>query len=64
MFLAFFALLMFCGVVGVFCWLALRRVLDHMRRNPEAARLISQNVIAPLLMGKESQPEETSPKEQ
>jgi uncharacterized membrane protein len=59
MVLAFLALLMFCGVVGVVCWLALSRILDHMRRNPEAAKLISEHIITPILMGKEPQPEET-----
>ena len=60
MVLAFLALLMFCGVVGVVCWLALSRVLNHMRRNPEAAKLISEHVIAPLLMGKQPEDEEMS----
>lgn len=54
---AFFALVMFCGVVGVVCWLLVQRVRDHMRQNPEAAKLFSEHVITPLLMGKKKDEE-------
>jgi hypothetical protein len=52
MFLAFMFLLMICGALGVLIWLAVRRVIRHMQDCPEAARLISEHVITPLLTGK------------
>lgn len=52
MFLAFFTLLMLNGVIGVLAWLAWNRVTEHMRADPEAARLVAEHVIAPLLTGK------------
>lgn len=61
MVLAFLVLLMFCGAVGVVCWLALSRLRDHMRRNPEAAKLISEHVIAPLLTGGKEPEAENKP---
>ena len=51
MFLAFFFLLMFCGVVAFMAWVAWQRVTAHMRANPEAARLVAEHIIAPLLTG-------------
>lgn len=57
MFLAFFALLMLCGGVGVLCWLVLKRVTEHMADNPEAADLVARHVIAPLLTGKKEKKE-------
>lgn len=64
MVLAFLALVMFCGLVGVLFWLAFSRVRDHMRRHPEAAKLFSEHVITPLLMGKQPADDERSPEEQ
>lgn len=61
MVLAFLILLMLNGVVVVLIGLGFARVLNHMRQNPEAARLISEHVIAPLLMGKRSEEESMSP---
>lgn len=52
MFLAFFALLMLNGLIGVLAWLAWNRLTEHLRDNPEAAKLIAEHVIAPLLTGK------------
>jgi hypothetical protein len=58
MFFPFMLLLLFDGVVGVLVWLAWQRLTAHMRSNPEAARLIAEHVIAPLMTGeKESKPE-------
>jgi hypothetical protein len=53
MFLAFMALLLFCGGAGVLVWLGLRRLGNHMRENPEAAKLVAEHVLAPMLWGKE-----------
>jgi hypothetical protein len=62
MFFPFVCLLMFCGVVGVLVWLGWQRITAHMQQNPEAAKLVAEHVIAPLLMGGKK-PEE-SPKEE
>ena len=32
-------------------WQTFKRVVDHMRNNPEAAKLVAEHVIAPLLTG-------------
>lgn len=61
MFLAFMCLLFLCGGVGVVLWLGFRRLQAHMQKNPEAAKLVAEHVIAPLLMGKK---DEESPKEE
>lgn len=53
MFWAFMFLLMLDGTIGVVVWLGARTVLAHMRANPEAARLVSEHVIAPLLTGEQ-----------
>jgi hypothetical protein len=52
MFFAFFCLLMLCGGVGVLVWLAWQRMADHLRDNPEAAKLLAEHVIAPIMAGK------------
>lgn len=57
MFWLFLFHLMLDGAVGVVVWLGLRRVQAHMRANPEAARLIAEHVIAPILSGAEIKPE-------
>jgi hypothetical protein len=59
MFFAFFScLLMLNGAVGVLVWLAWQRVSTHMRNYPEAARLVAEHVLAPILTGqKEPKPE-------
>lgn len=51
MIFAFFGLLALNCCGGVLAWLMWRRVIAHMRRNPEAAKLIAEHVIAPLLTG-------------
>jgi hypothetical protein len=61
MFFAFFCLLMLDGVVGVLVWLAWQRVTTHMRNNPEAAKLVAEHVIAPLLAGKKEPKVESKP---
>jgi len=59
MWLCFMALLMLNGVMGVLAWLGWQRIAAHMRENPEAAKLVSEHVIAPLLSGcKTSRPKE------
>ena len=59
---AFLCLLMLCGAVGVVAWLAWQRLTTHMRSNPEAAKLVAEHVIAPLLMGPKKSEVEESPK--
>jgi hypothetical protein len=61
MFLAFFALVMLNGAIGILCWLAIQRVRDHMGRDPQAASLVAQHVIAPLLMRKKKLETEDGP---
>jgi hypothetical protein len=60
-FCAFFTLLMLCGGVGIVAWLLLQRVTDHMRVSPEAAKLIAEHVITPLLAGGEKPEPEDKP---
>jgi hypothetical protein len=52
MFFPFMILLLLDGAVGVMVYFAWRRVTEHLRNNPEAARLVAEHVIAPLLTGK------------
>jgi len=52
MVLMFILLFVFDIVIGVLAWLAWQRVNAHLRENPEAAKLIAEHVIAPLLTGK------------
>lgn len=61
MWLAFMLLLLLNGAIGVVVWLALRRVQAHMKANPEAAKLIAEHVIAPLLCGEEPKGEPPKP---
>ena len=61
MFIAFFCLLMLNGVVGVLAWLAWQRVSTHMRNDPEAARLVAEHIIAPLLTGRKEAEVESKP---
>ena len=59
---AFFCLLALCVAVGVFSWMALRKITTHMRKNPEAAKLVAEHILAALLQGEEKT--EESPKEE
>jgi uncharacterized protein YneF (UPF0154 family) len=43
------ALLVLAGL-GALVWFAWRRVSVHLKDNPEAAKLLAEHVIAPLLM--------------
>lgn len=52
MFLAFIILLLLNVILGAAAWICWSRVSAHMRADPEAARLIAEHVIAPLLYGK------------
>ena len=60
MFLAFFILLMMCGGIGVLVWLGWQRVAAHLKNHPEAARILAEHVITPLLVG-EKEPENKPP---
>lgn len=60
MFLAFVVLLMICAGIGVLVWLAWQKVTAHMRNHPEAAKLIAEHIIAPLLAGKPEETQETT----
>ena len=51
MVIMFLLLALFNGVIGVLVFLAVRRVVKHMRENPEASKLVAEHVIAPLLTG-------------
>jgi hypothetical protein len=53
----FILLFLFDVGVGVLAWLGWRRVSEHLRSNPEAARLVAEHVITPLLTGKNDKPE-------
>jgi len=53
MFCPFFFLFMLTGGVGVLAVFGWRLVTAHLRQNPEAAKLISEHVITPLLIGKQ-----------
>jgi hypothetical protein len=64
MFFAFFCLLMLCGVVSVLAWLSLQKITAHMRKNPAAAKLVAEHVIAPLLMGVKKTEDKESPKDE
>jgi hypothetical protein len=57
MVLMFILLFLFDVVVGVLVFLGWQRVTAHLRANPEAARLVAEHVIAPLLTGKTDKPE-------
>jgi len=58
MFCPFFFLLMLTGGVGALAFFGWRLVTGHLREHPEAAKLISEHVITPLLIGKqEAKPE-------
>ena len=61
MFFAFFCLLMLNGVVGVLAWLAWQRITKHMRNHPDAAKLVAEHVIAPLLTGQKEPKVESKP---
>jgi hypothetical protein len=60
-FVLFFLLLLLNGGVGVLVWLAWQRVSAHLRNNPEAARLVAEHVIAPLLTGHKEPKAERKP---
>lgn len=55
--LAFIALFMFDVAVGVLLWFGWQRVTAHLRANPEAAKLVAEHVITPLLTGEQAKTE-------
>lgn len=61
MYFAFFCLLMFNVMVGTLVFYCYLRITEHMRNNPEAARLVAEHVIAPLLTGRKEPKEEKEP---
>ena len=46
------ALLVLAGL-GALAWFGWQRVAAHLKSNPEAARLLAEHVITPLLVGKQ-----------
>lgn len=58
MVLAFFSLVILNGLAGVLVWLAWGRISEHLRNNPEAAKLLAEVVIASLLSGKKPEQKE------
>ena len=44
------------GGLGVLVWLGGRKVIRHLRQDPEGARLLVEHIVMPLL-GKEAKPE-------
>lgn len=61
MFFAFLTLLALDAGIGVLVWLGWRRVAAHLRKNPEAGKLLAQHVLAPMLFG-EDEKERPEPK--
>lgn len=57
MVLAFLSLVILNGLAGVLVWLAWGRISEHLRNNPEAAKLLAE-VIASLLSGKKPEQKE------
>jgi hypothetical protein len=55
---AFFSLLMLIGGVISLSYLGWRRVSSHLRANPEAAKLLVDHIVGPLLIGNKPQTEE------
>ena len=63
MVIMFLLLVLFNCAIGVLVFLAVRRVVKHMRENPEASKLVAEHVIAPLLTGLRSEKESEQQKE-
>jgi hypothetical protein len=61
MFFAFVLLLALTGALGFLLWTAWRRLSVHLRENPEAAKLIAEHVLAPVLFGKVKAAEKREP---
>jgi len=57
LFILLVVLLAIVGGVGVLVWIGLRRVSSHLQQNPEAAKLLAEHIVAPLLVGKPEMPE-------
>ena len=53
---------MIVGGIGLLVWFGWQRVSAHMRKHPDAAKLVAEHVIAPLLIGPKSQ--EPNPEDQ
>lgn len=51
---AFLLLFMICGSIGILAWLACRKIAAHLRKNPEAAKLLVEHVIVPIFKGDEA----------
>ena len=56
-FVLFVAALVVIGGIGVLVWFGGRRIARHLEVNPEAAKLLAEHVIMPLLVRKEAKPE-------
>ncbi len=42
---------------GALAWFGWRKISAHLKSNPEAARLLAEHVITPLLAGDKAKPE-------
>ncbi|HTU92890.1 MAG TPA: hypothetical protein VMF69_22610 [Gemmataceae bacterium] len=49
MFLIFMTFLLTTAAYGALLWLACRRVLRHLKGNPEAVKAVTDHVLIPLL---------------
>lgn len=56
-FVLFVGLLALVGGVGVLVWLGGRKVVAHLRQEPQALPTLAEHLIRPLLVGKEAKPE-------
>jgi len=51
MFWALLVLSIFNTILFVGGWIVYKRIVTHLRHHPEAAKLIAEHIIAPLLTG-------------
>ena len=56
-FVLFVGLLALVGGVGVLVWLGGRKVVAHLRQEPQALPALVEHLVRPLLAGKEADPE-------
>lgn len=51
---AFLLLFMICGSIGILAWFACQKIAAHLKKNPEAAKLLMEHLIVPMLTDKKS----------
>jgi uncharacterized protein YneF (UPF0154 family) len=60
---AFFVLLLvvflILGGPGAIFWFAGRKIIEHLRQNPEAVKSLAEHVVAPLLKEEKPNAEES-----